>query len=304
VAWWIKLYNKGLPVASRRVIITLILKVAGNNMVIHFHGMIFCKSCTLSFVEKHCMKSFVACLLVCLFFRQGNIPVNGYELIWQDEFNGNLINRSIWNFRSLGKRGDAVNVPEAARLDGKGNLLITASYKNNQLQLAMLHTENRFATTYGYFECRAALTKTAGLWAAFWLQSSTNGDNGTPQTHGAEIDIFEYFYHHTKDSVAHTLHWGGYGPTHRVAGPVWSALKKTPDGFHTFGLEWTAGQYTTFVDGVATHTERSNISHRPEFIILSLEANRSVAGPVNFSSLPDTFAIDYVRVYKKRAAKP
>jgi beta-glucanase (GH16 family) len=225
--------------------------------------------------------------------------VQGYKLVWSEEFNGNSLNRSKWKYRSLGKRGDAFNVPQAVWLDGKGHLVIEARAKNDSIIAGMIDTEGLFETRYGYFECRAFLTKTPGIWPAFWLQSSINGHNGIPSVNGAEIDIFEYFIHAKADSVSHTLHYGGYGATHKVAGPVWGGLKKTADGFHTFGLEWTANSYTTFVDGIKTYSGNTLVSKVPEFLVLSLEVNREVAGPLDPRQLPDKFIVDYVRVYAK-----
>ena len=149
------------------------------------------------------------------------------------------------------------------------------------------------------FECRASLPETPGMWVGFWLQSTENQDNSTPEKNGLEIDIFEYAPHNRKDAVAHALHWGGYGATHKIEGPVYSSLEKTSDGFHTFGLEWTPERYSIFVDGVKTHSTGKFISKVPEFIVLSLEINKRVAGPLNLKDLPDSFIIDYVRVYKK-----
>jgi len=229
-----------------------------------------------------------------------DIPVKGYKLIWHDEFNGNNLDKTKWKFRGLGKRGDAFNTETAIVLDGAGHLVIEAKIKGDSILAGIIDTENLFETRYGYFECRASLTKTPGIWPGFWLQSSLNGENGTPDANGAEIDIFEYFSHAKKDSVSHTLHWGGYGHTHKQSGPVWGALKKTVDGFHTFGLEWTPDRYSTFVDGMKTYSGSALISKVPEFIILSVEANRQIAGPLNRKDLPDRFIVDYVRVYKKK----
>jgi len=230
---------------------------------------------------------------------QPEIPVKGYKLIWKDEFNGNTLDRTKWKYRGLVKRGDAFNSTSAVKLDGKGCLIIEAKTKGDSILAGIIDTEKIFETKYGYFECRASLPKTPGIWVGFWLQSSANQDNSTPEKNGLEIDIFEYAPHNRKDAVAHALHWGGYGPTHKIEGPVYSSLSKTTDGFHTFGLEWTEDTYTVFVDGVKMHSSNALISKVSEFIVLSLEANKQVAGPLNPKDLPDGFIVDYVRVYKK-----
>jgi len=237
--------------------------------------------------------------LANIVLQTNNIPVEGYKLFWSDEFNGNALDRTKWKFRGLGKRGDAFNVMSSVKLDGDGHLIIQASRRNDSILAGIIDSEKIFETKYGYFECRASMTRTKGIWPAFWLQSSQNVENGNTETNGAEIDIFEYFIHEKKDSVAHNIHWGGYGSTHRRAGPVWGALQQTVDGFHVFGLEWTSKSYSTFVDGVKTYSGNTLISKVPEFIVLSLEVDKQVAGPLNTQDLPDSFVVDYVRVYKK-----
>ncbi len=232
------------------------------------------------------------------------IPVKGYELLWNDEFTGKELDFSKWIYRGLGRRGDAYNVRESIFLNGKGHLVIEARQKGDSVLTGMIATEGIFESQFGYFECKAQLNKTRGIWSAFWLQSSINTDFGTPQLNGVEIDIFEYFIHDSKDSVSHTLHWGGYKSTHKVAGPVKGKLKKTKDNFHTFGLEWTPTYYATYVDGTQTYFYQGPlISKVKEFMILSLHVDKKVAGPLKIENLPDSMRVDYVRVYKKISGK-
>ncbi|MDO6430412.1 glycoside hydrolase family 16 protein [Flavitalea sp. BT771] len=233
---------------------------------------------------------------------QKDLPVRAYKRVWSDEFNGAALDRTKWCYRGSGKRDDAYLSPAAIRLDGKGFLIIEARHSGDSILTGMIGTNGLFEIRYGYFECRASLTSTKGLYPAFWLQSPGIGEEkGSPATNGAELDIFEYFPNLRTDAVAHTLHYGGYGAAHQVAGPVWGLMQATKDGFHTFGLEWTPYGYTTFVDGLPTFKGNSHISHVPEFIVLSLGVNKLAAGPLDEKGLPDRFVIDYVRVYQKRA---
>jgi len=229
------------------------------------------------------------------------IPVRGYKLAWSDEFDGKELDRSKWNYRGLGKREGAYVTASAIQLDGRGHLIIEAGRSGDSIVTGMIGTDGLFNTKYGYFECRASMTKAAGLFPAFWLQSpKILEENGSPETTGAELDIFEYFPNVRKDAVAHTLHYGGYGPSHRVSGPVWGLLGPAKDGFHTFGLEWAPSGYATFVDGVRTFSGNTLVSKVPEFIVLSLGINKMVGGPLDTAALPDKFIVDYVRVYKKK----
>ena len=232
--------------------------------------------------------------------QQHPIPVDGYQLFWNDEFDGNSLNKKKWGHRGLGKRDDAYITEESIQLDGKGHLIMEVSKRNDSVFTGMISTVNIFETRYGYFECRVKFTHTAGTFPSFWLQSPTiNKLNGTPEKDGAELDIFEYYPHLNTDHVSHAMHWGGYGASHKMEGPVWGKLAKTADDFHTIGFEWTEKSYRTFVDGKNTFTGNQLISQVPEFLILSVGVSELAAGPLAVKKLPDQFIVDYVRVYKK-----
>ncbi|MEI6515480.1 MAG: glycoside hydrolase family 16 protein [bacterium] len=225
------------------------------------------------------------------------IPVRGYTLVWTDEFNGTHLDMTKWDHRNLGPRQDGVNVKDNASVDGKGHLILTTSRIKDKYHAAMIGTQGKFETTYGYFECRVKLQGQIGHWSAFWLQAPTMGKEvGNTFDSGTEIDIFEYL-RREGDTVHHTLHWDGYKKDHK-------SVAKTPQipglskNWHTFGLLWTKEEYVFFVDGKETWRTRKAISRRSEFIILSLEVGKW-AGDISTAELPDHLYVDYVRVYKK-----
>ena len=244
------------------------------------------------------------CSVVFSFFfvphNGSDIPVKGYKMVWKDEFDGDNLDLKKWNYRSLGKRDEAYITKNAISLDGNGQLIIEAFIRGDSIHTGMISTENTYHLKYGYLECRAKLMPVRGTMPAFWLQSpKINNTVGDPATNGVELDIFEYFPHLNTQYVYHTLHYGGYGSSHKVAGPVLGMLSGSPDEFHTFGLEWTKNSYTTFVDGIKTYSGDTLISQIPEFIVLSLGVNSLAAGPLDSANLPCKFVIDYVRVYKR-----
>lgn len=229
------------------------------------------------------------------------IPVEGYELFWSDEFNGTALDVSKWAYRALGRRKGGVNVKDTVRVDGKGHLILTTKRHGDKYHTAMIGTQGKFETTFGYFECRVQLQQQTGHWSAFWLQSPTMGKViGNTAESGTEIDIFEYL-RKKGDVVQHALHWDGYGKHHKSANTK-ALIPGLSKGWHTFGLLWTKKEYVFYVDGKETWRTNQAISRRSEYIILSQEVGKW-AGDISKATLPDSLYVDYVRVYKKAGPK-
>ena len=224
------------------------------------------------------------------------LPVKGYELSWSDEFEGKVLDFEKWDYRGLGPRRDAFNVKDAVSLDGEGYLVLTTKRVKDKYHTAMIGTQGKFETAFGYFECRVKLQTQIGHWSAFWLQSPTLGESiGDPGKAGAEIDIFEYL-RNRGDKIQHTLHWDGYGKSHKSAQKI-ADVPGLSHGWHTVGFLWTPTHYVFYVDGKETWRTNKGVSHRPQYIILSLEVGKW-AGDISKAELPDHFYVDYVRVYK------
>ena len=227
-----------------------------------------------------------------------DIPVRGYKLVWSDEFNSNALDLKKWSYRALGPRRGGINVKNSVSFDEKGYLILTTTQNNHQFHTAMIGSQGKFETTFGYFECRVRLQEQIGHWSAFWLQSPTIGrDVGNTADSGTEIDIFEYL-RREGDTVHHTLHWDGYREDHKSIGETLT-IPRLSKGWHTFGLLWTEKEYIFYVDGQETWRATQALSKRSEYIILSLEVGKW-AGNISNARLPDSLYIDYVRVYQKR----
>ena len=230
-----------------------------------------------------------------------DIPLEDYKLVWSDEFNGTTLDMAKWNYRSLGPRRDGVNVKDTVTVDGKGHLILTTKRNGDEYNTAMIGTQGKFETTFGYFECRVKLQEQIGHWSAFWLMTPTMAKEiGNTAVSGTEIDIFEYL-RREGDTVHHTLHWDGYKIFHKstTSKPNIPGLS---EGWHTFGLLWTDEEYVFYVDGRETWRTNQALSKRSEFIILSLEVGEW-AGDISEAKLPDSLFVDYVRVYQKDTVK-
>ena len=225
----------------------------------------------------------------------------GYELVWEDQFNGATLDAKKWEVRGVGPRALGFVSPEAVKVED-GYLKLSAFKKDGRILLGAVGTQNHFMTKYGFFECRAELQKSPGVWAAFWIQSTEISKGEDPSIYGAEIDIMEFFKKLGTDIVSHNVHWA-YGPHQKTTHGMQSYREGVSEGFHTFALEWTPDKYVFFVDGYKYYEVTTGISNIDEYLILSMEIPAE-AKEIKNTVLPDVFTVDYVKVYKKKANSP
>lgn len=166
-----------------------------------------------------------------------------------------------------------------------------------------------FSQAFGYFECRAKLPNSDGLWSAFWLQSSNQRKVGNEGEDGTEIDVFESAFRRSKQSkMGHALLWDGYGEDSKVEGYIGDLEQDLYDGYHTYALKWTPEYYVFYIDGVATWASNGgNVSKVKEFLRLTVEIDAGDGwGPhgqkigkfSHNNDDNDDFMVDYVRVWQ------
>ena len=244
------------------------------------------------------------------FSRAGAAPPEGYTPAWADEFDAPSLDTNKWIHWQPGPRRDAVNAPGAVSLTN-GCLTITSYTKADRHFTGMISTQGRFELVHGYWEARIRFDDSPGMWSAFWLQSPTMGRPvGDPAKAGIEIDICEHRVvgktgENLAPKVQHTLHWDGYGESHKSKAQLTPEMK-LDSGFHVYGFEWTDSAYRFYVDGKLTWTVTEAISHTNEFAILSSEIkDRDWAGRIpaggygNRSASKTKMVVDYVRYYSR-----
>jgi len=249
-------------------------------------------------------------------------PGKKWKLIWHDEFDGDTLDRTKWDYRlCLCQQRHKTFSEDGAELDGKGNLLLKLYEKNGHFYSPHLQTgmnfmdrpgekfckftwpiakieKPKFVHKYGYYEIRCKLQAQPGWWSAFWLQSPTIGSSLDPARAGVELDIMENF---TRDGVcSHNVHWNGYGPNHQGAGS--GPRKVSPEDFHVFGMDWSRDGYTFYNDGKESWHLDGPVSATEQFILVSTECMGYRSGnkphkDLKKAVLPDYFIVDYVRVF-------
>ncbi|MBP5671441.1 MAG: glycoside hydrolase family 16 protein [Lentisphaeria bacterium] len=259
------------------------------------------------------------------------LPEGSWKLVWSDEFDGTELDRTKWDFRlsMMGKRHLAWT-DKAVHLDGNGNVVFDIIDEEGHPASSQLQTgynfmdepvqettfghdhlqwpigklkKNLFTHLYGYYECRCRLQqRPEGWWTAFWMQSPIIGASLDSAVTGTEIDIMECFK--KGEVVPHHTFTGGYGQDMKkaFAGGV-NDLDQTV--FHRFGMLWDKSGYTFYIDGVEDGHVSENVSHCPEFILISTEV-KGYRGKYHFPRKEaydiigkDQFIVDYVRVFDK-----
>lgn len=235
------------------------------------------------------------------------LPDGDFQLCWSDEFDGNELDKSKWEFRlnMMGKRWPSwTDSEKALRLDGKSNAVFTLVEEDGRLCCAQLQTGNNYmdepvgenksfdqgdnvvATKdrlewpigklhaqkhlfkYGYYECRCRLQQKNGWWSAFWMQSPVIGSTLDAETSGSEVDIMESF--RPGKIQWHNVFCAGYGPDSRRT-KVGGVEGLDTSVFHRFGLLWDETGYTFYIDGVEDGHVDADVSQIPEFLLISTE---------------------------------
>lgn len=233
-----------------------------------------------------------------------------FKLVWNDEFDGDCLDRSKWGFRThfWGKRfpcfadendTDAMEVKDSCAYlyvrekDGRfysphlqtGALLYDGPLHGPEVKSIWPFCKRetpKFMHKYGYYECRARTQQLGGWWSAFWLQSPDNGATLNPRHSGIECDIMECF---TPGYISQScLHYNGYGPDYKgfaddrgTEGGLSRSVALDKEKFHVFGCLWEPDGYTFYIDGrrkgfkVGTGGGNEAVSDTEQFILVSTE---------------------------------
>ncbi|MEO8711424.1 MAG: glycoside hydrolase family 16 protein [Parafilimonas sp.] len=254
---------------------------------------------------------FFICLAVMLMnlysepSEKNNSNINGYKLVWSDEFNGNTVNTANWNFEkgASGWGNHEQEYYQAANATVvNGNLIITGKKEDVQQShytSSRMTTKGKHEFLYGKIEARIKIPVGQGFWPAFWMLGADIDE--TPWPASGETDIME---HINTDSLLYgTLHWDNNG--HVQSGDT---LTYNPSAYHVYAVEWDSASLRWYVDGKKFHEvnilnsiNSTEEFHKPSFILLNLALGGDWPGQViDDSKLPAKMYVDYVRVYQKK----
>jgi beta-glucanase (GH16 family) len=247
-------------------------------------------------------------------------PVAPPAPTWSDEFDqpeNSAPDSSKWTF-DLGatgwgnrelqhytdRRENARIVADPAALDGRALAITARRSDTGAFTSARLKTAGKFSVTYGRIEARLRLPRSRGIWPAFWMLGDNIVRAGWPAC--GEIDILEVVGHEPGRAHA-TLHGPGYsGEKGLSASTVLPAGAALGDRYRVFAVDWRPDRIEWFLDGqvFARRTPADLpagarwVFDAPMFVLLNLAVGGNWPGPPDTTTaFPQTFLIDYVRVY-------
>lgn len=239
----------------------------------------------------------------------------GWQLSWQDEFDGTSVNTTNWNVLQQGNNNNNEKqyyLPQQATV-ANGFLRITATNQaitlNNvtrSYRSARLESKMTFGSS-GRYEARIDLPSGKGMWPAFWLNA-----NAVQWPLGGEIDVMENKGSQPTD-VSSAFHYQkNPGPCcsqhfYVVKDYVPSPAVNFQAGYHTYAVDWEPTQLNFSVDDHLFYTvNKTTAMSDANFldfknIILNLAVGGDFDGdPTASTTFPQYMDVDYVRVWKKQ----
>ena len=218
-----------------------------------------------------------------------------WQLVWQDEFNGEQIDQTKWGFEvnCFGGGNDEKQCytdREKNAFIEQGILKIVAhredfsgpaaqdddpayNPENTRIQpytSARLRSKNKGDWTYGRFEISAKLPFGQGTWPAFWMLPTDWVYGGWAGS--GELDIMEVVNLKTQSDeegatigqeesrIVGSLHFGRAWPENVYSNKDFHL----PDGaspaddFHEYAIEWQEGEIRWYVDDIHYATQRDS----------------------------------------------
>ncbi len=255
---------------------------------------------------------------------ENNHTLEGWELVWNDEFDGDAIDDQKWN--KLLWRPGWVNNELQAYTDRDTNVFVqddnlviraliepgffgtdytgttyTADYTSGRL-----NTAGKGEWTYGRFDTRAKLPKGIGSWPAIWMLGSNISTVGWP--HCGEIDIMEHvgFDEGNIHASIHTTDYNHVNGTQKSGQVI---IPTATDSFHVYSLEWDSTYIRYLVDDEpyffiyndSNGDEDKWPFNKPQYIILNLAVGGDWGGAqgIDPTVFPMEMKVDYVRVFEK-----
>lgn len=241
----------------------------------------------------------------------------GYNLAWNDEFNGAALNQADWNYETgdgcpnncgWGNNelewytaGDNLYMQDGkmiieARAESKGGKNYTST---------RMTTQSKKTFTFGRIDIRAKVPRGKGVWPALWMLGSNITTVSWPKC--GEMDILELLGQEP-NKVYSTVHYGP-APSGGSVQKSNSKIAATPysDAFHLYSLNWEQDKLQFLVDNaLLLEVNKADFGsyaypfNDPFFFIFNIAVGGNWPGSPDASTqFPQWLMVDYVRVFQK-----
>ena len=254
------------------------------------------------------------------YFDVVSVPSPEWSTVWRDEFDGDELDRNIWNVRDGVVDGDencyAFRDSEENVYLQDGNLVIhtmEGAYRGRPATSGHVSTEDNVQFGYGRYEFRVKMPHGQGIFPALWMMGN---DDLWPLT--GEIDILEMVgsgpgdgWKDDKKAIA-TFHYADENGEHREIGGYSTegflyCPERLSEDYHVYAVEWEKNQLRWYFDDLLYLTVNveddalaSALQENPMF----LRINVALHGPGNYQlpeNMEEAFTyVDYVRYMKPR----
>ena len=246
--------------------------------------------------------------------------LDGYNLLWSDEFTGGVLDESKWNYEPHEPGWTNEELQEYTTStdnvflrDGKLVIKAIKSDKNGKdyYTSGKVTGQNKTDFSYGKVVVSAKVPEGQGLWPAIWMMPKDESHYGQWPKCG-EIDIMEVLGNDVSTAYG-TLH---FGEPHGEIQGTWGLTGQTyADSFHEYSVEWEPGEIRWYIDGNLYNTANDWFTavqgedekpypapfDQPFFVQMNLAVGGTWPGNPNATTDFDKaeFEVDYVRVYQK-----
>jgi uncharacterized repeat protein (TIGR02059 family) len=258
------------------------------------------------------LKNFFFSLLVISY---SSVPAQNWELEWSDEFNGNQLDLNKWGYETgNGQGGWGTGQLDfcTARKENvdvrNGKLVITLraeEYQGFEYTSGRIFSRGKYSVKYGKIEARIKVPAGRGIGSAFWMLPQFEKFGWWPAS--GEIDIMETngHEHHVNYGTVHYKQWD----KHQYKGHEVKTEGDLTIEMHDYTLIWDENSMKWYLDNKLYNEFyiKEPIDGRKPFneefyFIISGGVGSDFSGKtIDDKLLPQTYEVDYVRVYKQFA---
>ncbi|MBO5251005.1 MAG: glycoside hydrolase family 16 protein [Bacteroidaceae bacterium] len=238
--------------------------------------------------------------------------VKEWNLVWEDEFEGNIFDNAVWSKIPRGHSDwdDQMDLNDACFEMRNGNLVLKGipnpNVENDTIEYITggLYTKGKKAFHRGRLEIKAKLQGARGAWPAFWLMPFDTVNNQWP--YGGEIDIMERL---NNDTIAYQTIHSHYTKNLGIKDnpPYYATGKINPNDYNVYTVEMHPDSLVFYINEnrtfcyprIETDKEGQYPFDKPFYLLIDMQLGGEWVGPVHMEDLPVEMEIDWVRFYQK-----